>query len=633
MTHYVESHRRKIYLTLFFAVVAFLYTLPIFHPINNWGPQDWDQHFFYHGVPRETLLEYRQVPLWNPYYVGGTILLANPQSRFLSPSFPLILLFGEVIGLKIEMWLYLVIGLLGTYALARHYRLSISAALLASFVFMLGSMYALMLTVGITWFLSVAYLPWAFLFYLKALSDLRYTLASGFFLALMFFGGGVYLLPITLLFFAVYSFILFSFREYSFFRLVKLMLVIVTFTLCLGAVKILPAIEFQLAHPRLWYGYSGYSLNSLRFSLFRRDQTMEAIINLPIEQHGFLNGVTGGMGENGMYIGLFPFLLFILGIGLHSKRRMFLFLCLLIFLWIIFGNRPRAELWSLLHLLPIYNSMRMAQRFRVVFVLCLAILAGFGFQTVKHYLFRVAPNRTLAQFLTSAILLAVLTDFLAVSWPILKNTFSIPPLEITRSDDFYQIQKLPPYFQNGWIPLDETGQLDPAYADDPLRFHSSFGSSLYPAFLSNLGTVDGYEPANVPRNAVPASANNYKGEVYLEGTAGTVAISGWSPNRLIVDVDVSSPGVLVVNQNYYPGWHAANGEEREVEEVDQLLAVKVFPGDQKVELYYRPMSFVVGAFITMATTLFSLIFAVRQFALGRFARVSAGLVQAQLPAA
>jgi len=59
----------------------------------------------------------------------------------------------------------------------------------------------------------------------------------------------------------------------------------------------------------------------------------------------------------------------LIGIGLYDKRRMFLALCLVVFLWLSFGNRSRpVELWTLLHLLPVYNSMRIAQRFRIVFM-------------------------------------------------------------------------------------------------------------------------------------------------------------------------------------------------------------------------------------------------------------------------
>lgn len=606
-----KSYRKTIYLVLFFSSVALLYTLPIFQNIHNWGIQDWDLHLFYNGVPRVTLLEYGQFPLWNPYFVGGTAMLAHPESQFLTPSFLVVLLFGEVIGLKITIWLHVVIGLLGTYALARHYDLSTSAAMMSSFVFMLNSMFALALTVGMTWFLPVAYLPWGFLFYLKALADWRYGLVAGFFLTLMFFTGAAYPLPITLLFFGVYGLIMVVFREYSLFRLVKTLVIIVAFTLCLGAIKFFPSIEFQQTYPRTLYDYSGYSLNSLRYGLFSRDQRLEAIANLPIEQPGFLNGVTSGMDENGVYIGLIPFVLFVIGIGLHGKRRFMLFVCFLILLWISFGNRPRVELWSLLHLLPFYKAMRIAQRFRIVFMLCLAILAGFGFQTLKLYASRVVSNHTWNRLLTSVILLVVLSDLVSVSWFVFKDAFPVPPLEVPKSETFHQILTLPAYDKNGFITSETDDQVNPFVVGDNL-FHmfSSYGA-VYPAFLANLGTISVVTSAAVPREAIPISADSYKGEVYLKGTAGSVAISHWSPNRVIIDVDVTDPGFLVLNQNYYSGWHVMGDEGREVEEVHQRLAVKVTPNDDAIELYYLPASFIIGVVVTTVTVLFSLVFAIR----------------------
>jgi hypothetical protein len=614
---FIESVRGRLGVILFFGVVAFIFVLPIFHQINNWGIQDWDQHLFYHAVPRATILEYRQIPLWNPYYVGGTVLLANPQSRFLSPSFFLILVFGEVIGIKIEIWLYLVVGLLGAYELARQYKLGTSDALMSSFVFMLSSMYVLNLTAGMTWFLAVSYLPWAFLFYLKAQSDSKYALVSGLFLTLMFFGGGAYPLAVTILFLVLYSSILISFKEFRVLKAIKTLYIVLVFALCLGAIKFVPAAEFLQEHPRHIYDYSGFSLNSLFFGLFSRDQTLAAIAKLPVEQHGFVNGVTGGMDENGMYIGIIPFLLFLLGIGLHDKLRMFLLLCFVTFLWISFGNRPRLELWSMLHLLPVYNSMRIAQRFRIVFMLCLALFAGFGLQTVRNSIAQVVANRNLVQFVTLLILLGVLVDLLIVNSRVLQDAFPIPPLETAKSEEFYQVWELPSYDSNGFIISgSENNKSAPSEAHNSYGMYTSFGA-LMPAFLSNIGTINGYETANVPRNAIAASSENYRGEIYLQGTYGSAHISSWSPNKITITVNASDHGLVVLNQNYYSGWKVRGDRGRKTEEIDGLLAVRVSPEDERIELHYLPASFVVGLIVTSVTVLLSLIYSVLQIARGR----------------
>ena len=53
------------------AICTLIYVWPILRTGNNWGVHDWDQHLFYHAVPRTTILEYGQIPLWNPYECGA----------------------------------------------------------------------------------------------------------------------------------------------------------------------------------------------------------------------------------------------------------------------------------------------------------------------------------------------------------------------------------------------------------------------------------------------------------------------------------------------------------------------------------------------------------------------------------
>ena len=73
-----------------FSIVAVFYALPILTNISYWGQMDWDQFTYWNAIPRDTILRYHQVPLWNPYSGGGNVMLALPHSSFLSPLFVLI---------------------------------------------------------------------------------------------------------------------------------------------------------------------------------------------------------------------------------------------------------------------------------------------------------------------------------------------------------------------------------------------------------------------------------------------------------------------------------------------------------------------------------------------------------------
>ena len=56
------------------------------------------------------------------------------------------------------------------------------------------------------------------------------------------------------------------------------------------------------------------------------------------------------------------------------------------------------------------------------------------------------------------------------------------------------------------------------------------------------------------------------------------------------------PKLLVVSQNWYPGWKArVNGELRPVERVNgTLMGVQVAPGASRVEFVYRPTAIPLG---------------------------------------
>ena len=517
-------------------------------------------------------------------------MLANPQSRFLSPTFLLILIFDTVKGIKLEIFLHLIIGLLGMYLLARHYKMDAFTAWLPAFVFMLNSMYVLNLTVGMTWFLSVAYMPWAFLYYLKGFEHWKFILLSGLFLVLMYFAGGAYPLSITILFFALFS--LLFINHHGFVKVAKLFVLLIVFTVCLGAIKFFPSFVFLSKNPRHISDYSGYSVEMLMHSLLNRDQSLDAFKKYPAKE-GFWDGRSWQMDENGMYIGFIPILLFLIGILIYGKRRWRLMLCFLVFLLLAFGNRIPISLWKFLHALPVYNSMRVAQRFRIVFMLIMALFVGFGFQLILRFIkqrTRANIRSPLVRLLKIIIPIIILIDLVWVNSPIFQNAFPIPPIKSERQAYFSQISKLQDYDANGFVTK---------------KSHSDLRSSsaLYPAFLSNVGTIDGYETANVPRKAIPRDSKNYKGEVFLEGTPGKVSVEFWSPNRIVLSIHSHGKGYLVLNQNFYSGWKVKGGQSKTVQAINSLLAVAISSEDTKVEFYYSPLSFHIGWIVTCLTIL------------------------------
>ncbi len=111
--------------------------------------------------------------------------------------------------------------------------------------------------------------------------------------------------------------------------------------------------------------------------------------------------------------------------------------------------------------------------------------------------------------------------------------------------------------------------------------------------LDRLSAIDPLQVALVEQPvAVPPAAG---------GTAGPsqARISEYRPGRVVVETS-GPPGLLVLTDQYYPGWQATvDGEPAPILRADYLFrGVPVPAGDHRVEFAYRPATFRTGATIS-----------------------------------
>jgi len=440
---------------------------------------------------------------------------------------------------------------------------------------------------------------------LKAFADIKYVVFCSFALLLIYFGGGVHTMMMIFTFIWIYALSAILSRENKLLSTVKIFLLIGILVFLLGAIKFYPSIELTLQYPRHLSDYSGFSLKSLGYCLFSGDQSYASLYNFSTER-GLIGGMSYGMDENSMYIGIIPALLFLIGIFFYFKRRMALAVTTILIFWITLGNRIPVSLWELIHKLPVYSLQRVATRYRFIFIFCLSLLAAFGLQRLHDWIAGLTGKKRLAHILSLTILLVVPADLMVIGIPLWKEAFVIPPVPIVQSDEFYQVWHGPEY--------DKTGIKVMGYETDK-------GSS-YVNYLSNLGTVDAYEPVPFPKRPRPKSLDDYRGEVYIAGSDGIVTIKEWTPNRLLIGIDILSEGYLIVNQNYYPGWKIRGKKNAEIKPRDGgLISVKVSPDDNEIELYYLPDTFIMGL-ITSSITLLLIIYLFSRSSLLRFIRKS-----------
>jgi hypothetical protein len=89
--------------------------------------------------------------------------------------------------------------------------------------------------------------------------------------------------------------------------------------------------------------------------------------------------------------------------------------------------------------------------------------------------------------------------------------------------------------------------------------------------------------------------------------AGRVNFAEVSPSRLVIEVDQSAEGLLVLSEVFYPGWQArVDGERVPILLADSVLrAVQVPAGKHVVEMTFEPGSLQLGAVISVVTLLLS----------------------------
>ena len=92
-------------------------------------------------------------------------------------------------------------------------------------------------------------------------------------------------------------------------------------------------------------------------------------------------------------------------------------------------------------------------------------------------------------------------------------------------------------------------------------------------------------------------------EQKLSFSSGESKIISYEANTVKLSVTTESPGLLILTDNYYPGWKAkVDGVESKVYRADGLVrAVYIPAGNHDVEFYFLPDSFVNGLMISLST--------------------------------
>ena len=153
---------------------------------------DWLNCRSFDLMTRQSLLEQGQFPLRSHLVGGGFPTIAHPSDGSWAPTLPAVLLLGDVLGVKVNVVLALLLGCWGVFGLARRFLgLGHGSSLYAALLFGFAGWLPSMLLVGFYNQLFYMALPGALLLLLTARARPHRLLLSGFLFFVVLQQGGV----------------------------------------------------------------------------------------------------------------------------------------------------------------------------------------------------------------------------------------------------------------------------------------------------------------------------------------------------------------------------------------------------------------------------------------------------------
>jgi len=604
-------------------------------------------------LKRTISLEHR-LPLWNPYYAGGRPLAADPLAAIFYPPTQLVNLVPSIRDYYLFLLLgHLVLAGAGTMLLARRaFRMSRWAALVAAVSFMATPRLISHLGAGhVTLVQTVAWYPWLALgCWATVRNPRRWAAPFGVVLALTTLAGHPQMAYYGMLMTAVIALWLLWSRwrannSRQFVAPLVGLAVAGAAGLLLASIHLVPLLEFTKRSTR--------------------QQTIAATDAYPLTQ--FIKALFGHPPrspvpwENVVQPGGLVLLLAVLGAIAAGRRSLPLLGGIVLVGALAMGNAT-----PLFHLaakvLPEFGGFRGLSRIWLVALLGIALLAGWGADTLLGVMHSYHPRhlhrgQLLVGFVT---LLLVTVTLLKVDYgraQVSSVTTSITPspleqtvAQLAGSSRVYGVQRNLPQLGAVTLNLRLADGWDPLLLENYVKFMSQAGGYKINGYQLTIPPVDDGKPnpkllglmhvgivvsrtklndpalveiktvqdTHIYRNqddAGPAylvkpGANGAPPTLnQLQQIPSGVTITRLSREEDRFGVTSTEAAYLVVADPSYPGWVATlDGKPAKIELIDGVLpAIKVAPGTHELVYHYAPTSVKVGAGLSLAGLLLTLI--------------------------
>ncbi len=338
-------------------------------------------------------------PLWNPYILTGSPLLANFQSAPFSPTSFLYFLFDKTTAWSMQIILQHLLAAAFTYFLLRYWKVSKLGAILGGIVFAFSG-YNIIFSQWNGHTLASAFIPLVLLFEDRLLTKKKFSdgVLLSVFLALQFFSGYTQ----TSVYAAVAMGLLWLVRVWKDKQIISktaLLAVFCLFSLGLSAVQILPSLELIKNSQR------SFEPHPFAWAFLPWQKVITFISSDFFGNHSTRNywGPQDYTSNTG-YIGVVAFILSMVSlVKIKMKKEIFFsFLLMVVSLLLSFPTPLSTFIWSNDILGMKANS---AHRATILFTAAGALLAGFGFDVLE------AKIKNKYKILVVAVLLLLLVGF------------------------------------------------------------------------------------------------------------------------------------------------------------------------------------------------------------------------------
>lgn len=535
------------------------FAVPLLRFNDRFLTRDWGFFNSLSHVIRSSWLHYKVPPFHTPYIAGGMDLLANPQSRVLSPMTLFDLFFSAPFANLLSLIFLSVLGSYGLFLLLQRMGVGKAASLITVFLFSHASWFALHYSEGHIVFGAFQLFP-SILYLLITFEKSAHKVLLAFVIGCMPLDGAMYafIYSCLLIFFAL----LFRFEGISFRRFLKELqadwktsvLALVIF-MGLIAGKIIPLLALHGDRDPIMENII-LDAKSLLAAFFYPFQQILLVV-----PGASFHAYRQGFHEIGAYIGVLAFVLILYySIRHYTSRLLPILLFFLFFFWIGSGIGGNFNPWVLFQKVPVLNNAHIQTRALFMSYLMLILLVAFALDKIKQ---------SMPPMLFSIIVVVLVGESLLVSnYPYYKIYHHEGSSDSTPV--FSSLIKNTKVDQTIPFPADRWG------------FH-------YRLFEKpNTASRDFMDPA-LRRGALKTIEDSeYKGEVYWLQGEGELKMLEYTPRRMLLSIESKAAFKAQVNTNYLLGWKS-NNRSTAVSNENGLVTVFSDKGlSDIVELTYHP---------------------------------------------